>query len=124
LSELSGKLTYFDQPACPATIEIIAYDRHQRLVRAVLALLACWGLAALAILIPILHFLLVPALFLAGPFFAYRRLHEEATVTHIRGACPACGKPIDHGGREPWKALLRLDCEHCHRRIVLEASLR
>jgi hypothetical protein len=124
LPEISGKLTYFDQPACPATIEIIAHDRHQRLVRAVLALLACWGLAALAVLIPVLHFLLVPALFLAGPFFAYRRLHEQATVTRIRGTCPACQKLIDHTGREPWKALLRLDCEHCHRRVVLEGSIR
>jgi hypothetical protein len=123
LSEISGKLTYFDQPARPATIEIIPHDRHQRLVRAVLALLACWGLAAVAILIPVLHFLLVPAFFLAGPFFAYRRLHEEATVTRIRGTCPACSQPIDHTGREPWKPLLRLDCPHCHRRVVLEGNI-
>jgi hypothetical protein len=58
LSELSGRLTYFDQPACPATIEIIPYDRQQRLVRAVLALLACWGLAAVTS-DPVLHLVLV-----------------------------------------------------------------
>lgn len=123
MAELSGKLTYFDQPPCPATLEVTRYDHRQRVVRAVTALAACWGMAAVAILIPVLHFLLVPALFLAGPFFAYRRLHELATVTRIRGTCPACGRPIDHTGREPWKALLRLDCEHCHRRVVLESML-
>jgi hypothetical protein len=123
LSELAGELTYFDQPARPVTLELTRYDQRQRLVRAVLALGACWGLAVLAVLIPVLHFLLVPALFLAGPFFAYRRLHEEATVTRIRGTCPACGQPIEHAGREAWKPLLRLDCPHCHRRIALESSL-
>src|SRR5215813_14204789 len=120
---MSGTLSYFDQPARPATIDVIRYDHHQRVVRAVLALLACWGMAALAILIPVLHFLLVPSLFLAGPFFAYRRLHEEATVTRLRGTCPACGKTIEHTSKEAWKPLLRLDCEHCHRRVVLESEL-
>ena len=100
MAELSGKLTYFDQPACPATIEVVLYDHRQRVVRAVKALAACWGLAALAVLIPVLHFLLVPALFFAGPFFAYRRLHEEATVTRIRSTCPACGQTFEHTGRE------------------------
>jgi hypothetical protein len=123
LAEISGQLTYFDQPARPATLELVRYDHRQRVMRAVTALGACWGLAVLAVLIPVLHFLLVPALFLAGPFFAYRRLHEEATVTSIRGACPACGQTIEHTTREAWKPLLRLDCPHCHRRVVLEGSL-
>jgi hypothetical protein len=123
LPERAGKLTYFDQPARPAAVSLVRYDRNQRMTRALLALLACWGLAAVTILIPVLHLVLVPAFFLAGPFFAWRRLHEEATVTLIRGACPACGQPIEHRGSEPWKPLLRLDCEHCHRRIVLESEL-
>lgn len=123
MPELPGTLAYFDQPACPATIEVVAYDPRRRVTRAVIVLLQFWGLAALAVLIPVLHFLLVPALFLLGPFLAYRRLHEAATVNRIRGTCPACGKLIDHAAKEPWKPLLRLDCEHCHRRIVLESSI-
>ena len=123
MAERAGKLTYFDQPARPATTEVTLYDRQQRLLRALTALGACWGLAALAVLIPILHFLLVPALFLAGPFFAWRRLHEEATVTRIRGTCPACGQAIDHTGKDAWKSLMRLDCPHCRRRIALESEL-
>ncbi|HKA23757.1 MAG TPA: hypothetical protein VKF80_02120 [Candidatus Eisenbacteria bacterium] len=122
--ELQGRLTYFDQPAQTATVRVIRYDRHQRLVRALLALAACWGLAAVTILIPVLHLILVPAFFLLGPFLAYQRLREEATVLTIRGACPACGQAVDHGGREAWKPLLRLDCPHCRRRIVLETELR
>jgi hypothetical protein len=123
LAELSGKLSYFDQPARPATVEVIRYDRRQRVIRALKALGACWGPAALAVLIPVLHFLLVPALFLAGPFFAWRRLHEEATVTSIRGTCPACAQAFENTSRDAWKPVMRFDCPHCHRRIVLEASL-
>ncbi|HEV8481378.1 MAG TPA: hypothetical protein VGR66_11345 [Candidatus Eisenbacteria bacterium] len=121
--EWQGKLTYFDQPARPATVALVRYDHRQRVTRAVLILLACWAAAAVTVLIPILHLILVPAFFLAGPFFAYRRLHEVATVTRVRGACPACGQQIDHVAREPWKPLLRLDCEHCRRRVTLESEL-
>jgi hypothetical protein len=121
--ETSGKLTYFDQPAQPAAVTMIRYDQNQRVVRAVLALGACWGLAVLAVVIPILHFLLVPVLFLAGPFFAYRRLHEEATVTGVRGTCPACAQEIAHTAKEAWRPLMRFDCEHCHRRVTLESTI-
>ena len=121
--ELQGKFTYFDQPAHPATIALVRYDHGQRVQRAVLILVGCWAGAAVTILIPILHLFTVPVLFLAGPFFAYRRLHEAATVTRVRGACPACSHAIDQVLRESWKPLLRIDCPHCRRRVTLESSL-
>ena len=121
--ELQGQFTYFDQPARPANVALVRYDQRQRVTRAVLILLGCWAGAAVTVLIPILHLITVPVLFLAGPFLAYRRLHEAATVTRVRGTCPACAQEIDHVARESWKPLLRVDCPHCRRRVTLESSL-
>jgi len=123
LDALQGKFTYFDQPPRDAAVTLVRYDHRQRVTRAVLILLGCWGGAAVTILIPILHLITVPLLFLAGPFMAYRRLHEVATLTRARGTCPACSQEIDHVARESWKPLLRIDCPHCRRRITLESEL-
>ena len=121
--ETSGTLSYFDQPPTAATVFLIPRPPRERLVRALLVLLGCWALAAVTILIPILHVVLVPVFFLAGPFFAWRRLREHATLLAVRGSCPACGTGQDHRMREPWKPAVAFDCAECHRRIVLETHL-
>lgn len=66
-------------------------DAPERTSRAVRALATCWGLAVLAVFLPVLHFVLVPSLLVAGPVVALSRLRERCTVRGASGTCPACG---------------------------------
>lgn len=62
-------------------------------VRRALAILGLtWLLAALTVLIPIAHFVLVPALLLAGPVLAWMRYRVTERNERVIGACPSCGK--------------------------------
>jgi hypothetical protein len=65
-----------------------------RVGRALKALGICWMFAVIAVLVPILHWLLVPSLVLLGPIVAARAFSHERQVCGGGGPCPVCGSPI------------------------------
>ena len=83
VDSLSGKLHFFGYPATRAAVAVARHDPAARTRRAVLALLACWGLAALTIFVPIAHFVLVPGFFLLGIWLLIKRLGEDATIVSV-----------------------------------------
>ena len=70
------------------------WDRAARLLRAAKAWAVLWGLAVVSVLIPVAHFILVPAFFIAGPIAAFRRFRQESGILGGEGLCPACGGRI------------------------------
>ncbi|MDR2877119.1 MAG: hypothetical protein LBV36_03645 [Chromatiales bacterium] len=74
------------------TLYVKQFGARDRVLRALAALGLVWLLAVLAILIPGLHFVLVPALLIAGPVVAFRRFRITAQNERATGACPSCGK--------------------------------
>jgi hypothetical protein len=61
-----------------------------RLLRAGLALAALWAIAAFCIVIPVAHFVLVPAFGMAGVVLAGFRLREGSSLIGAVGVCPRC----------------------------------
>jgi hypothetical protein len=118
-NEVQGTLHYFGFPDTPARVGVVRHDPGARLRRGLLALGACWGLAALTVLIPIAHFVLVPGFFLLGIFLLVKRLGEDATVTSVSGDCPKCGEPRTFiaGGR--LKAGMKVQCPVCRNELDL-----
>jgi hypothetical protein len=77
------------------TLHIRKYSRRDRVMRGLRMLGVLWLLAVLAILIPLAHFILVPALLLAGPIVGFRRYRDTEHNEQVTGDCPVCGKPMN-----------------------------
>ena len=74
-----------------ATIEISVLAPVERIKRAGAALGTGLVAAALAVFIPIVHFVLVPASLVLGIVFGVRRLGQTETFRGGTGVCPYCG---------------------------------
>jgi len=120
-----AELVHHDR-AAPASVGVLGHGRRDRVRRAVLALAVCWGAAVAAVFLPVLHFVLVPALLVAGPVVAYGRLRQRLTLLDVEGACPACGAAIREPLRTDAGAAIELRCGGCRRALVvrLPAHLR
>ena len=105
----------FHDRSSEATARVLDHAKRDRVRRALLGLAACWGAAVAAVFLPVLHFVLVPTLLIAGPLLAFARLGERRTVTGITGPCPACGEPISLRPGGSAAAVVR--CDHCRRPV-------
>lgn len=83
-----------DGQAHTGALHLKAYDKHERIKRAVTAWVICWILAVLSLPILGAHWFLVPGFLIAGPVMAYRRYHAETTTEKATGECPACQSQI------------------------------
>lgn len=63
---------------------------RERLARAGKLLALCWGLAVIAVFIPIAHFFLVPLFLIAGPVMAYLKYRVTELAEKAEGVCPEC----------------------------------
>lgn len=70
------------------TMYYTVFSSADRTKRAIIALVTCWVIAAISILIPIAHFFLVPGFFIAGPILAYSRLKMSESKEKVLGTCP------------------------------------
>ena len=71
-----------------------AWDKKERTSRAIRTLGACWAGAIVAIIFPIIHFVLVPGLFIGGIVAAFVISSKTSIVLGGEGFCPTCGKPL------------------------------
>ena len=110
-------LHFFGFPDTSATIHFVRHDPGARMRRAVLTLLACWALAAVTILVPIAHFVLVPGFFLAGIVLFVRRLREGETIVGVQGVCPYCKEERSFGAQGLMKSNIRVNCPVCHNQL-------
>jgi hypothetical protein len=112
--DVRATFTFHDRTS-EATARVLDHAKRDRVRRALLGLAACWGAAVAAVFLPVLHFVLVPALLIAGPLLAFARLGERRTITGITGPCPACGGAITLRPGGSAAAVVR--CDHCRRPV-------
>jgi hypothetical protein len=117
-----ASLTAFGAPPTRATAVVVRQGPGRRAARALGALAAFWGGAAVAVFIPVAHFVLVPTLLVAGAVTAVLRLREDARLAAVRGVCPRCGteQEFESGGR--FRREQTLDCPRCHNHLRLIAD--
>lgn len=97
----------------PAEMHLSLFTRQEQKIRALKSLMVFWTIAALCILIPIAHFILVPGFFIGGIIVASHKWKTEEEGIDATGACPACDNKIciklDKNADLPqWK-----DCPEC-----------
>ncbi len=118
-SHARGKLHYFGYPETAADVAYVRHDPTARTARASKALLLCWGLALLSILVPIAHFVLVPGFALMGIALFVKRMGEAATITGVEGVCPKCGEPRTFQGGGRLKPNVKVQCPVCRNELDL-----
>jgi len=73
-----------------ARMQIVSFTPQEQKMRAIKALLTLWLIAALCVLIPIAHFILVPGFLIAGGIAAFRKWKLPAEGREASGECPDC----------------------------------
>jgi hypothetical protein len=81
---------YPDANTVTGEIRVQFWRKRERVVRALKAGGACWGMAIVTVFIPLMHFVLVPTLLLAGPIMVYLTIRQESVVLGGEGTCPNC----------------------------------
>lgn len=103
----------------PATVNLRRRNRRDRLAAVVKTWAICWLAAVAAVFLPLLHFILVPALFLGGPVYALAQYQEHTTLLGGTGPCPACGAAIKLTQKRRAVATVALRCDACGRPLQL-----
>ena len=100
-------------------VRIAKWSMPARLARAAKILLALWAAGAVSVLVPVAHFVLVPAFLIAGPVAAALRLGQASGVLGGEGTCPACGTAmILEAGADVWP--LYGNCPGCGETVRIE----
>ena len=105
-SQKNGTLT-------DAKMHLTSFSEHEQKVRSIKSLLGLWGIGAICILIPVAHFILVPAFLVGGVVVASRRWKTAEEGLDAEGVCPACSNniqiPLEKNAELPqWH-----DCPQC-----------
>jgi hypothetical protein len=100
------------------TVRIQYWNLRDRVIRSAKFAGMFLGLAALALLMPLLHFVLVPTFLLASPLIAFFVYGQASAVIGGEGKCPSCKNAFTIA-----KSLNRfpLDdlCSHCHQTVKI-----
>ncbi len=88
------------------------YDRNSRLKLALKKLFIYWSLALFFILIPVLHFILVPLFFILGAVIFARQMSQATIISQAQAHCPNCKQELILKNIKP-KFPINDFCPHC-----------
>lgn len=97
------------------------FSQQEKMKRALKKLGLFWGIAVLSVFAPVVHFVLVPAFLLLGPFLAAKTYREEVILEACDLPCPECGK-TSHFDKISGQWPLTNGCEHCRNRIYFDLA--
>jgi len=121
IRSLTASLKGFGAPPTTATVVVENLTPRRRIARA--AAVAGWGLvaAAIALPIPVVHFVLVPGSLLVGAVLGAMRLAQREIFRSAEGPCPFCGtqQRLGLAGKE-FHLPRRAHCTSCGRELDLE----
>ena len=78
-----------------------------------------WGAALVAVFIPLLHFILVPSLLMAGPIVAFFIYQQQKLIIRGEGTCPKCQKPFSIS-RGELKTSFNDVCSTCFENVKIQ----
>jgi hypothetical protein len=117
-----ASLVAFGATPTHAIAQVLEQGASRRAARALAGLAGCWGAAAVAVFIPVAHFVLVPTFVLSGVVLAVVRLREASRLVGLRGVCPRCGAEQDFDVSGRFEAERPIDCPRCHTHLRLVSA--
>lgn len=108
-----------EQNVSTGIVQIQNWTQRERSMRALKFGAMTFGFAVVSILIPLLHFFLVPSFLLATPIVAYLTYGVESTVLGGTGICPLCQKSFIIAKTTP-KFPLNDICDVCKNSVKIK----
>ncbi|MBK7857526.1 MAG: hypothetical protein IPJ65_02650 [Archangiaceae bacterium] len=96
------------------------WTMFERVRRGALGMALCWVGAGISIFMPILHFVLVPGLIVAGPIFGALQLSEKMRLRKIKGSCPRCKVEREYQLSLRFNGPRSFTCDGCGNLIELQ----
>jgi hypothetical protein len=103
-------------------VELNILSPADRLKRAATILGISLIAALIALPIPLVHFVFVPGVLVAGIILSIVRLRQGEIFRSASGRCPFCGTEQRFTAMGKFRLPKKLHCEACHRQLVLEGS--
>lgn len=101
-----------DLPVTHATITKVEWDRPERMKNALRTFGMMFAFTFASVFIPILHFILVPALFIASFVLAMNKFGEKVRSEGGTGECPKCYKTFKVQPSQ-WGTRITNSCDSC-----------
>lgn len=79
-----------ETPPSRGVVNIITWSKKERTRRATKMLGICLGVGLFCVILPLIHFVLVPGMIIAGIVLFLRLLKQETLVLGGSGICPEC----------------------------------
>lgn len=102
-------------------VQVMVWTPRERTLRAIKFSGICWGLAVLSIVIPFLHFFLVPGFLITGPIVYYYVYKQERIITEGKGTCPGCFVPLPIS-RTRYRFPIYELCTSCQSNLEIETA--
>lgn len=102
-------------------MEVLSWSQKDRTRRALKFWLSCWGASIVCIAFPLVHFVLVPGFFLAGPALAFWIYAQQSVIRGGSGPCPYCAATVAIA-RGPEAFPLTDLCTACHRELKIHRA--
>jgi hypothetical protein len=103
-----------------ARVELGALSPADRVKRAAVIMGIGLAVAIIAIPIPLVHLVLVPAAVVLGIAFAMVRLSQREVFRHVQGPCPFCGTDQSFTVMGRFRLPKKLFCASCRQELMLE----
>jgi hypothetical protein len=113
-------LTGFGVTPTAARVEVLTLSPGDRLKRAAVIFGASLLGAAIAIPIPLVHFVLVPGALLLGMGFGLMRLRQREIFRRAEGRCPFCLAEQSFTVMGRFQLPKKLHCSTCQRQLMLD----
>ena len=96
--------------------QIVSLSEKEKTIRSIKAAGMFVSLAIFSILIPVAHFLLVPAFLIAAPVAAWFKYNQSELIEHLKIQCPVCEGEIQKKSFL-LKNVQSIDCQKCFTRL-------
>ena len=113
------RLSAFGAEPTNALMIVTKLHSRSRIRRGVVGLVACWSAAVLALFVPFLWRMLVPALLVDGIMMAMVCGWRRSRVARVRGTCPRCltNQQFEVIGGVQHNQIVC--CPHCHTLVTV-----
>jgi len=99
-------------------VEIIHLNTKARVVKSIQLFLGFLFLAALSILVPVMHFVLVPTLLLLAMILPFLNMKNDKALTAQNISCPKCKAKI-HFKTKSFSNEVKNFCVACHTQVKI-----
>lgn len=106
----------------PSDGTVKEFTPKEKTSRSFKILAAFWIGSLFSVLLPVLHFVLVPGLFISGVIMFNVRRKQQIEVLDVRCPCPECQKEVSFkkiAGNWP----LRQTCPHCSAQLYFQKEI-